>query len=186
MDPADIIFALDDSNGLGRAHFENEVDFVTKFAKSFDIGPSKTQFGVISRELLPLNRSHDTQAFVNNVKQLPYMPRPSSRGNPMQISMWAAREFIFTSRYGDRPTAKNIMIVFAEGNSKPSNHTAEAIQRVHALGIVTIALGIATSIGYDHGLDVYTHVLLVNGTDYLLPVLRATVCKGTKNKYVGN
>ena len=179
MNPADIVFVLDDSDGVGRADFETEVDFVTKFAKFFEIGPSKTQIGVItysidSSALIPLNQFHDTQAFVNHVHQLPYI----HRSNDFENATAAAFNLMFTTQYGDRPAAKNIMIVFKR------LHAVGKVPTYLSLPEVDIFLGIPQPADNDIGLHFNNQLILgadFNGTDNLLPRLTTMVCQGKKH-----
>ncbi|GFR96150.1 collagen alpha-1(XII) chain-like [Elysia marginata] len=64
--PADIHFLLDSSGSVQLANFQTQLDFVKKFANSFDISPTGVQIGVTTFSTTPHNEfwmnTHTTKA----------------------------------------------------------------------------------------------------------------------------
>jgi hypothetical protein len=46
--PSDVIFVLDSSSSILYIDFQKEINFTREVVQMFDIGPNKTQVGVIS------------------------------------------------------------------------------------------------------------------------------------------
>ena len=73
--PADIVFLLDSSGSVGSANFQKQLDFVSRFAQSFDIGPRNVQIGVVTFATTPHNEfnlntytvKHDLVTAINKI-----------------------------------------------------------------------------------------------------------------------
>ncbi|GFO24021.1 collagen alpha-1(xii) chain [Plakobranchus ocellatus] len=75
--PADIHFLLDSSGSVQLANFQTQLDFVKKFANSFDIGPNGVQIGVTTFSTTPhnefwMNTHQDKASLVKAIDAIQY------------------------------------------------------------------------------------------------------------------
>jgi len=73
--PTDIVFLIDSSGSVGSVNFQKQLNFVSRFAQSFDIGPRNVQIGVVTFATTPHNQfnlniytvKHDLVTAINRI-----------------------------------------------------------------------------------------------------------------------
>ena len=143
--PADIVFLLDSSGSVGTPDFQKQKDFVARFAQSFDIGPNKTQIGVVTFSSGPhnefnLNKYHDKAGLVSGIQRIAY----SSGNTRTDLALKYVEANSFTAAAGDRPHVPNILIVMTDGQSTQPTLTRQETVNLHKMNMKVFAIGIGS------------------------------------------
>ncbi|KAH3800977.1 hypothetical protein DPMN_154621 [Dreissena polymorpha] len=149
--PSDIVFLLDSSGSVGDGNFMKQLDFVSQFAQTFDIGPRHVQIGVVTFADTPhnefnLNTYTDKNALVAAIKHITY----NSGGTATDLALDYVKANSFTKPAGDRDNVANILIVMTDGQSNNSTETAKSAAALHAglnakVFVIGIGAGVSTT-----------------------------------------
>ncbi|XP_071091672.1 uncharacterized protein [Haliotis cracherodii] len=149
QNPADIVFLLDSSGSVGKTNFQKQLDFVSKFANSFSIGPQGVQIGVTTFATHPTNRfwlnSHTNKAdLVKNIQAVPYSGGSTATDEALSF----VKNQAFTKAHGDRDKVANILIVMTDGQSNVKAKTAAqaaSIKKGTTWSVFAIGIGSGAS-----------------------------------------
>nr|XP_022328103.1 uncharacterized protein LOC111127294 isoform X1 [Crassostrea virginica] len=147
LKPADIVFLLDASGSEGSRHFNEQLNFVSTFAKEFDIGPSNVQISVVSystrvMENFNLKRYPNKADLINAIHRIPYLSGSTHTSEAINF----VRQHSFTPGAGDRPPVTDVLFVVTDGQSISPTNTKHAADLAHQAGIKTFAIGVGSSI----------------------------------------
>lgn len=144
---ADIVVLLDSSTSVGEQNFITIKQFTASVANSFNIGPSEVCLSVVTystyvQKHFNLNDYLDKTSLVHAINALKYHSGVTNTG--------AALEYVFrhgfTLQAGDRPDAKNIVIVISDGRAVDSLLASKEATLLHHAGITMIAVGVGSLI----------------------------------------
>ena len=144
---ADIVFVLDASSSEGAVNFHKQLDFVSRVANDFLIGPAKVQIGVVTFAETPnieikLNQYSDKAALLTAIQMIAYTQGTTHTDLALKLT----REQMFTRDAGDRDDAKDYVIILTDGVSADSNFTQTEAAMLKQLGIEIIAIGIGEGV----------------------------------------
>lgn len=128
--PKDVLFMIDGSGSVKPHNFQKLLVFIQNIAERLNIGPNKTNDNVAliqfsSRELTKvefnLNAYHSKDGVRKAIRDVEYQQKYTYTGHALKL----ASKKVFNGRDGDRPDAKNILLLFTDGESADP-HTALA------------------------------------------------------------
>ncbi|XP_061197993.1 uncharacterized protein LOC133206079 [Saccostrea echinata] len=182
--PADIVFLLDSSGSVGSANFRKQLDFVKKFANTFDIGPSNVQIGVETFATTPhhqffMNKYPSKSTLLNAIGSVPYQ----SGSTHTDLALKYVMDHDFKPAAGDRDHVVNILIVMTDGQSNDRQATITQANKLHGMNIKTFGIGIGSGINraeLEHIATDSKHVFTVSNFDALNTLqaeLKKTACE---------
>ncbi|XP_063151748.1 integrin alpha-2 [Candoia aspera] len=138
----DVVVICDESNSI--YPWESVKNFLKKFIQSLDIGPTKTQVGLIQygnfpRIVFNLNTHTDKKA----VEQA--MSETTQNGGDQTNTFKAieyARQHAFSKKAGGRPTASKVMVVVTDGESHDGSDMPEVIAKCNADNITRFGIAV--------------------------------------------
>lgn len=183
--PADIVFLLDSSGSVGSANFQKQLDFVKKFANTFDIGPNNVQIGVETFATTPhhqffMNKYPTKPTLLNAIGSVPYQ----SGSTHTDLALKYVMDNDFKPAAGDRDHVVNILVVMTDGQSNDRQATTTQANKLHTMNIKTFAIGIGSGINHaelEHIATDAKHVFTVSNFDALNTLqaeLKKTACEG--------
>ncbi|KAL4238702.1 hypothetical protein ACF0H5_003409 [Mactra antiquata] len=169
--PADIVFLLDGSSSEGQANFQKQIDFVTNFVKSFDVGPSNVQFGLVvfstaARTEFFLDTYKDKASMIAGIQSTNYVGGSTHTDNALRYT----RYFHFTTEHGSRDNATKILILLTDGQSIDTTRTINEADLLKKAGVKILAVGIGSQVNNNELNGVATdrnHVFSVGNFDLL-------------------
>ncbi|KAH3775135.1 hypothetical protein DPMN_176532, partial [Dreissena polymorpha] len=182
--PADIVFLLDSSGSVGSVDFKKQLDFVSRFAQTFDIGPRNVQIGVVTFATTPhnefnLNTHPDKNGLVAAIQHINYI----SGGTRTDTALKYVKDNSFTKPAGDRDNVANILIVMTDGQSNVPAETVKEAAALHSgLNAKVFAIGIGAGVSTNELNIIATdhqHVFSVSSFDALSTLqaeLKKTAC----------
>ena len=183
--PADIVFLLDASGSEGTSNFHKQVEFVSNFAKQFNIGPNAVQIGAVTFSDGPHNsfylNGHKTkQDLLKAIQQIHY-----TGGNTQtHLGLKFVRENSFSPAHGARGHVRQFLIVLTDGNSAKPGETAKEATLLHNTGVRVISIGIGSGIRNSELKNIASdkkHVFAVASFDALKSIekeIHAMTCTG--------
>ncbi|KAK6175185.1 hypothetical protein SNE40_013700 [Patella caerulea] len=147
---SDIIFVLDKSSSIDNRNFSTQLTFVNDVISLFDIGPSKTQIGVLTFSDVPkvefyLKTFQDKKSIMNAVSNIEY-----TGGNTYtNLALEVVREQMLSQQFGARPGLAKIVIVITDGISRRQQDTAKEAASIKASGVYMFAVGVGTDLDMD-------------------------------------
>lgn len=171
---ADIVFVLDASSSEGTLNFQKQLDFVSRVANDFQIGPNHVQIGMITFSDFPnlefyLNQYPNKAALLSAIQKTGYLMGVTRTDEALKY----ARENMFSPIHGARDDAKNYLIVLTDGVSANTNLTIQQANMLKSQKIEILAVGIGTSINKDEINGIASdssHVFTVSSFDALKTV----------------
>ncbi|KAK3086756.1 hypothetical protein FSP39_022875 [Pinctada imbricata] len=124
------------------------MDFVATFISGFKIGKDGVQIGLVTFSTdvkieYYLNEYHDLQTLLQKTSQVGYTHPGLTLTN---LGMDTVREKVFSLSQGDRPNAKNILIIITDGESNLRTLTAISAKQLHASNVTVFSVGIGNTI----------------------------------------
>ncbi|XP_015274491.1 PREDICTED: integrin alpha-2 [Gekko japonicus] len=138
----DLVVVCDESNSI---YPWNAVSaFLTKFVQGLDIGPTKTQVGLIQygndpRVVFQLNTYKNKEDVVRAMSQT------TQKGGEYTNTFKAidfARRYAFSSEAGGRPTASKVMVVVTDGESHDGSRLQEVITQCNEDNITRFGIAV--------------------------------------------
>ncbi|XP_076089754.1 matrilin-1-like [Mytilus galloprovincialis] len=144
---ADIVFALDSSGSVGLSHFKKQIDFVKDFVNKFSIGPTRTQFSVVTfsdtvNNEFTLNEYPNKHRLINAIDNIKY--RIGATNTHLALEFVTQNSFL--SANGGRSKIKRIVIILTDGKSQIPDQTKKAAEQLHLLGAQVISVGIGSGV----------------------------------------
>lgn len=181
---ADVAFVLDSSSSIGSSDFSKQLDFVKNTVRQFDVGPTKTQFSVVSFsdqvfDEFHLNRYTSKSQVLAAVSNIRYHTGTTST----HLALSHVTNETFLQVNGGRPDAAKVVIVLTDGQSTYSSQTIQAANNLHNTGAEVIAIGIGLGTDKSELNAIATdsaHVFEVTGYDVLSSIqteLEHTTCE---------
>ncbi|VDH94990.1 Hypothetical predicted protein [Mytilus galloprovincialis] len=164
-DKADLVFLLDASGSVGIDNFNKEKEFISNSLSRFIIGPNDTQVSVVMFSNQPvsqfnLSEYQDRESIVNETNSIPYQ----AGGTYTSSALAFTRDYSFTAPSGDRPDARNFLIVITDGKSTDPTQTLVEAANLKQNQIVIIGVGIGS------GVDRTELSAIASGSQYVLHV----------------
>ena len=144
---SDIIFVLDSSGSIGRDNYENVVDLTYNFTSSLEIGPEKSQIGVIifSYEADVLFNLTTYQA----IQSIPYLTGGTNTSGALRAVIGDSG---FPVARLDDPTVFRLAIVLTDGRSNRDAHdTIPAAKALHEFtpSILVYVIGVTDDVNFE-------------------------------------
>ncbi|KAL7989049.1 hypothetical protein Chor_007968 [Crotalus horridus] len=119
-------------------------NFLKKFVQGLDIGPTKTQVGLIQYGVYPtvvfnLNTYTDKKAVEQAMSET--IQNGGAETNTFQAIEYA-RQHAFTKQAGGRPTASKVMVVVTDGESHDGSKLPEVIAKCNADNITRFGIAV--------------------------------------------
>ncbi|XP_052073225.1 collagen alpha-1(XX) chain-like, partial [Mytilus californianus] len=164
-DKADLVFLLDASGSVGINNFNKEKNFISNSLSRFVIGPNDTQVSVVTFSNQPvsqfnLSEYQDRESIVNETNSIAYQ----AGGTYTSSALAFTRDYSFTAASGDRPDAKNFLIVITDGKATDPSQTLVEAAKLKQDQIVIIGVGIGS------GVDTTELSAIASGSQYVLHV----------------
>ena len=165
------------------------MNFVSTFAKEFDIGPSNVQISVVSystrvRENFNLKRYPNKADLINAIQRIPYLSGSTHTSEAINF----VRQHSFTPGAGDRAPVTDVLFVVTDGQSISPTNTKHAADLAHQAGIKTFAIGVGSSISKQELQNIASdpqhvfHVSTFDALHQLQSELRNKTCEGKQGK----
>lgn len=170
-------------------NFDKQLDFVARVANDFPIGTKDVQIGLVTYSDNPnlefyLNRYTTKSSLLAAIQKVPY----SSGTTRTDLAIKYVRDNMFTTSHGDRPDAKNYVIVLTDGASTSPNQTIHQATLLKQQNIDVLAVGIGSSVNkneLDSMASDMKHVFTVASFDALKTVredIKKAACEGNMPK----
>jgi len=140
---ADINFMLDVSGSVGEPNFKKELDFISAFVKSMDIGPQDVQIGISTYGAKPVTKVYLKQRKTEK-DLLAMIPRIEyhAEGSTNTHLALAATTNLFTAANGARKGASQILVIITDGASGNPGATQAEAAKLKKAGITVVAIGV--------------------------------------------
>ncbi|XP_061473715.1 integrin alpha-2 isoform X2 [Rhineura floridana] len=138
----DVVIVCDESNSI--YPWEAVKAFLKKFVQGLDIGPTKTQVGLIQygnypREVFNLNTYQDKEDVVQAMSQT--FQNGGEYTNTFRAIEYA-RHNAFSKEAGGRPTASKVMVVVTDGESHDGSRLQEVITKCNEDNITRFGIAV--------------------------------------------
>ncbi|KAJ8309545.1 hypothetical protein KUTeg_014419 [Tegillarca granosa] len=184
---ADIAFVLDTSGSVGSANFQKQLDFVSKFVKSFPVGPTETQFSVLLfsdgvYNKFYFNDIRDITSLNSALRNITYLDGNTYTDKALNF----VSNTTFAPQHGSRNDSKHIAIVMTDGQSSSPSATKVAAAALHKTGVEVMSIGIGSSVTLSELQTIASdnqHVFQVISFDALTTIqseLEKTACEIAK------
>lgn len=138
----DLLFIVDSSSSVGTENFEKVKQFVQYVTTHFQVGPDKTQIGLIRYNALVDDRftlaQHPTNEQVTNA--ISTMPYNGSGTKTAQALLYAASNSL-DAKSGRRPGVPAVVVVITDGKAQDSSELLSAAELLQSKANV-VAIGI--------------------------------------------
>ncbi|XP_053409328.1 collagen alpha-1(XIV) chain-like isoform X2 [Mercenaria mercenaria] len=167
---SDIVFVVDESGSVGFAGFKKVISFITDIVGHLDVGTHGDQLSLLLFDNDPhlqwyLNDYTTKADLLNALTYVPYHNGTTNTGSALKY----VRENVFQFKNGDRPTAKNVVVVITDGRS--NNHTATVVEsnNLRRDGVRMVDLGVGNAVNSEliDIAGVYANAAKVAGYDHL-------------------
>ena len=148
----DLIFVLDSSGSVAASSFQHVRNFAANLVRELQIGPNKTQVGMIVfssivRVMFHLNTHQNSSSLLQAIANIPYLNDYTN--TPTALSTLLSE---FSTVFGARPSHEGIprvAIVVTDGRSNRGGGppaTIAAANNIHASNIIVYAVGVGASV----------------------------------------
>lgn len=141
----DVVFVLDASGSVGSSNFKHAIDFIKAIVNQLDIGPTKAQVSMVT-----FSSHTNVNWFLNKYSTKPALLHAinnnisySGGTTHTNQALSAVENYVLVPTHGDRPMAKNVVIVITDGQSNDKVSTIKEAQKLHAISddVISIAIG---------------------------------------------
>lgn len=141
---ADIVFMLDSTNTIGKAHFKSVKHFALNIVNDFDVADNATRIGVITFSTYPMLRLqpgiiNDKLQILNYINNLMYYTGTRETDRALEL----LRNEV-SSDY--RPETPNIAVLITDGISTNSFLTMRAADELKQSGVEVFVVGVGDKI----------------------------------------
>lgn len=146
--PSDVIFVLDSSSSIQYRDFQKEINFTREVVQMFDIGPNKTQVGVISYSTtvvpeLKLGELSTKDEILDKIKNVEFLGGNTNTGEALNY----IREKAFPNKKSPYNSTKpRIAIILTDGQSNDVHRTMAEASKAKTEGISLFVIGIGKQI----------------------------------------
>lgn len=146
--PSDVIFVLDSSSSIQYRDFQKEVNFTREVVQMFDIGPNKTQVGVISYSTtvvpeLKLGELNTKDEILDKIKNVEFLGGNTNTGEALNY----IREKAFPNNKAPYDSTKpRIAIILTDGQSNDVHRTMAEASKAKSEGIALFVIGIGKQV----------------------------------------
>ncbi|XP_042307701.1 integrin alpha-2 isoform X2 [Sceloporus undulatus] len=138
----DVVVVCDESNSI--YPWDAVKAFLEKFVQSLDIGPTKTQVGLIQYGNSP-RVVFNLNTYQNKEGAVQAMSRTYQRGGEYTNTFEAidyARRYAFLKESGGRPSASKVMVVVTDGESHDGSNLQEVITKCNEDNITRFGIAV--------------------------------------------
>ncbi|RUS82805.1 hypothetical protein EGW08_009425, partial [Elysia chlorotica] len=145
---ADIILVMDSSASIQPTEYAKELDFAAKIIDDFKIGPNDVRFAAIvfgssPTKLFNLADHNSPQTLQEAIKRAPFLNSGTKTNKALEM---ITQDQMFSSRWGGRDFAKDIVIIITDGRSTYASWTQLAANRLKASNVTIISVGIGADV----------------------------------------
>ncbi|XP_076097610.1 collagen alpha-5(VI) chain-like isoform X1 [Mytilus galloprovincialis] len=181
---ADIVFVLDASSSIGTIDFQKQLDFVKNTVRQFTVGPTSTQFSVLSfsdqvYKEFKLNQYSTKTSVISAISKIKFHTGTTNT----HLALNQVTNDSFSIANGGRQDAAQIVIFLTDGQSTYPPQTLQAAKNLHKAGPEVIAIGVGSGANTNELTQIATdnnHVFQVANFDALATLqtsLEKTACK---------
>ena len=156
-DPADIVFVMDSSGSVGEENFQRMKEFIKDILQQLNVVSCKYRIGLVKYGSsafvqFHLNSYNTTAELMTAIDGVGFSFGYTFTADALRVT----REEVFTNTTGDRPEAKNIIVLLTDGLANVGTRdTLQEVRRARNEEIYIIPIGIAVS-NKDELLDMAT------------------------------
>ncbi|XP_026522273.1 integrin alpha-2 isoform X2 [Notechis scutatus] len=141
----DVVVICDESNSI--YPWDAVKDFLKKFIQGLDIGPTKTQVGLIQygndpRVVFHLNTYTDKKAVEQAMSEENLLVQKGGDQTNTFRAIEYARQHAFSKEAGGRPTASKVMVVVTDGESHDGSMLPEVIAKCNSDNITRFGIAV--------------------------------------------
>ncbi|XP_034296748.1 integrin alpha-2 [Pantherophis guttatus] len=138
----DLVIICDESNSI--YPWDAVKEFLKKFVQGLDIGPTKTQVGLIQYGTYP-RVVFDLNTYIDK-KEVEHAMSKTFQDGGIQTNTFEAieyaRQHAFSKEAGGRPTASKVMVVVTDGESHDGSKLQEVIAKCNADNITRFGIAV--------------------------------------------
>lgn len=137
---ADIMFLVDSSNSIGAANFETMKTFMRNMSANIQIGPDKTQIGVVqfstkSKEEFQLNKYFTQKEISDAIDRMSFIGQNTLTGKALTFV-----DEYFTHPKGARLGVKKFLILITDGEAQ--DDVREPARALREKDVIIISVGV--------------------------------------------
>ncbi|XP_045435257.1 collagen alpha-5(VI) chain isoform X2 [Pipistrellus kuhlii] len=137
---ADIMFLVDSSDSIGHENYEKMKTFMKNVTAKIQIGPDKTQIGVVqfsgyNKEEFQLNKYFTQKEISDAIDRMSHIRQNTLIGGALTFV-----DEYFTHSKGARPGVKKFLILITDGESQ--DNVAEPAKALRDKGVIIISVGV--------------------------------------------
>uniref|UniRef100_A0A0K0E1E7 Mucin-2-like n=1 Tax=Strongyloides stercoralis TaxID=6248 RepID=A0A0K0E1E7_STRER len=142
--PIDVMFLIDGTKSMSGDNFIRSLKMMGDFVMKFDnIGPNGTQFSLVQFTSQPFFefsfKKHSCRdEILKDIIETSYM-KGDNRTNDLDIILEKVNKFGFSYLRGNRPEAKDVLIIF-NGNEEENNNIGNAMEKLKKNDIEVFAV----------------------------------------------
>ncbi|XP_048875078.1 integrin alpha-1 [Brienomyrus brachyistius] len=138
----DIVMVLDGSNSI--YPWSSIKDFLVKFLKNIDVGPTLSQVGIVSygdevSHVFNLSQFNNTRDLVAEASKIPQ--KTGTKTNTF-LAIETARREAFTKERGARPGVKKVMVIVTDGESHDNYKSMQVMNESNKDGIERFSIAV--------------------------------------------
>ncbi|XP_076095674.1 matrilin-1-like [Mytilus galloprovincialis] len=154
VEKADIVFLIDASGSVRPANFKKELEFASEMVGNLTIGSDYVHIGVVTFDSqaymrLKIGQYNETATIQDAILKIPY----TSRGTSTDVALQFVLTKVFVPQAGDRPNAKDVLVVLTDGVSIHPANTAKQAYFFKEKHIQVISVGIGGNTNKDELTD---------------------------------
>ncbi|VDI63865.1 Hypothetical predicted protein [Mytilus galloprovincialis] len=154
VEKADIVFLIDASGSVRPANFKKELEFASEMVGNLTIGSDYVHIGVVTFDSqaylrLKIGQYNETATIQDAIMKIPY----TSRGTSTDVALQFVLTKVFVPQAGDRPNAKDVLVVLTDGISGNRANTAKQAYFFKEKHIQVISVGIGGNTNKDELTD---------------------------------
>lgn len=154
VEKADIVFLIDASGSVRPANFKKELEFASEMVGNLTIGSDYVHIGVVTFDSqaylrLKIGQYNETATIQDAIMKIPY----TSRGTSTDVALQFVLTKVFVPQAGDRPNAKDVLVVLTDGISGNPANTAKQAYFFKEKHIQVISVGIGGNTNKDELTD---------------------------------
>lgn len=165
----DLVFIIDSSSSIFPNEYVRQLEFLENIAGALDVGPflNQSRIGVISfsdepRLEFTLNQYTEKSELIDAIRRINYLSGGTNTAAAIQLAL----KTMFNKESGAREEAKNVIIVFTDGESFSESETKVSAQKAREMGIFVLAIGVGVNV------NVKELNLITGNPDHVYQVLK--------------
>ncbi|MEQ2218232.1 hypothetical protein XENOCAPTIV_000365, partial [Xenoophorus captivus] len=181
VNTADIVFIINEAEGVGTGNFNLIRTFVQSLISSLNVDQTRVRVGIVTYSDTPrvhayLNSLQDRAEALQLINLIPYRGGGTKTGAALRTSL----DSVFTQKQGSRKDVQKVAIVITDGKSQDS--VKKVAVELHRVPVRVFAIGVKQNTTELQDIASYPtnrHVFAVNSFTQLKPlrqILQKSIC----------